>query len=113
MIEKVDVKVNIVMIDFGDDSENENESLNQIKTKKLLSQLEESSTNVRVLTNKMANEINKQFRKKKVTPTVKYRGPLILTPNLWIDVCAYTKSAKVHIPSLQKYSLVSEFCNVI
>jgi hypothetical protein len=110
MIEREDVKVNIVMIDFGDESSDREETKNQIKTKNLLKQLEESTGNVRVLTNKMANEINKQFRKKKVTPTVKYRGPLIITPNLYIDVCAYTKTAKVHIPSLQKYSLISDFC---
>ena len=105
MIENNDIKVNIIIIE-----EDNNPNKNQIKTNNLLKELETRCKNVSVFNNKMANEINKRFRKKKVNPTVKYRGPLIITPNLYIDVCVYTKTSKVHIPSLKKYSLVSEFC---
>jgi hypothetical protein len=115
LINDYDVKVNIVTVDFYNDLDDEEsdvsqESKNQKQTKKIIKKLTEMSDNVKVFNNKMASVISKQFRKKRVTPVCKYRGPLILTPNLYIDVCAYTKTTKVHIPSLKKYSLATEFC---
>jgi hypoxanthine-guanine phosphoribosyltransferase len=118
MINDNDVKVNIITIDFFndlDDNEEDtgNETKNQKATKNVLKKLCDLSDNVKVFNNKMASVIAKQFRKKRVTPVCKYRGPLILTPNLYIDICAYTKTSKVHIPSLKKYSLATEYCKII
>jgi hypothetical protein len=64
---------------------------------------------VKVFTASQAAQIQNQFRKKKINPVVKYRGPLRLTPNLSLDVNVYVKSTEVRIPSLKKYSLASDF----
>jgi hypothetical protein len=115
MINHHDVKVNIVTIDFfndldDDESDVDKETKNQKQTKNVLRKLSEMSSNVKVFNNKMASEIAKQFRKKKVNPVSKYRGPLIITPELYIDVSVFTKTARVNIPSLKKYSLATKYC---
>jgi ATP-dependent DNA helicase 2 subunit 2 len=56
----------------------------------------------------MSNAINKQFKKKKISPVSKFRGPMILTPSVFIDVAVYTKTIKVDLPSLKKHSLATE-----
>ena len=63
-----------------------NESENQKKTKKYLKELSESTENVKLFTSTMANYIYHQFKKKKINPTTKFRGPLIITPNLSLDI---------------------------
>ena len=61
----------------------------------------EVSENVRIFTAKMADTIYKQFRKKKINPVSKFRGPLILTPSVYLDVAVYSKVSKVEVPSLK------------
>jgi len=75
--------------------------------------LAEKSDNVRIFTAEMANSIQKQFRKKKISPITKFRGPLILTEDLYIDVAVYTKTNKVDLPLLKKQSLATEFSEYI
>ena len=41
----------------------------------------------------MANYIYHQFKKKKINPTTKFRGPLIITSNLSLDIMIYTKTS--------------------
>lgn len=118
LISHNDVKVNIVAVDFfhelNDEDEEQDSSIiketeNQKLTKKYLKELMERTDNVKVFTSKMASLINKQFKKKKINPVTKYRGPLIVTPELYIDICVYTKTSKVNIPSLKKYSTATDF----
>jgi len=117
MLNSNDIKVNIIAVNFfkelDDDEEEEetsvNESKNQKLTKEVLNELSEQSSHLRIFTAKMASSIQKQFRKKKVSPITKFRGPLILTPNLYIDVAVYTKTSKVDVPSLKKQSLATDY----
>jgi hypothetical protein len=102
-----------------DDEENNSNNIknkdtkNQKLTNECLKTLSENSKYVRVFTSKMATTINKQFKKKKVHPVTKYRGPLIITPKLFIDVAVYGKTSKVTLPSLKKYSLAAEYSKII
>ena len=73
--------------------------------------LQDNTENVKLFTATTANDIYHQFKKKKINPTTKFRGPLIITPNLHIDVMIYTKTSVQTIPSLKKYSLVAEYTN--
>jgi ATP-dependent DNA helicase 2 subunit 2 len=113
-----DVKINVIAIDFFHEIEEEEgmdvegakkETKNQIKTKEVLKDLSEETENVKIFTSRMAESIYKQFKKKKISPVTKFRGPLIITPNLYIDVAVYTKTSKVDIPSLKKQSLAVEY----
>ena len=129
-LEENNVNVNVICVDFyseldEDEVEEEdgnikekddinmdsNESENQKKTKKYLKELSESTENVKLFTSTMANYIYHQFKKKKINPTTKFRGPLIITPNLSLDIMVYTKTSNQTIPSLKKYSLVAEYSN--
>jgi ATP-dependent DNA helicase 2 subunit 2 len=85
------------------------ETNNQQKTKNVLKSLINITDNVKVFTAKMAESIYNQFRKKKVNVVTKYRGPLILTPSLHLEVAVFTKTSKIEVPSLKKHSLVTEF----
>lgn len=111
-----DIKVNVIAIDFFHEVEDEEDSTslkretkNQSETADVLRKLMEGSDNIKVFTAKMASQIYKQFRKKKVNPVAKFRGPLVLTPSLYLDVAVYAKTAKENLPSLKKYSLAAEF----
>ena len=120
-----DIKVNIIAVDFfselDEDDEEESEeddvkmkegdkdSSNQIDTKNALKKLVDKTDNVKIFTARMANYIYHQFRKKKINPVTKFRGPLILTPNLSLDVMVYTKTTTQNLPSLSKYSLATPF----
>lgn len=85
-------------------------SKNQLRTKIAITNLlEDCPDQIKVFTAKQASQIQNQFRKKKVNPVVKYKGPLKITPNLSLDVNVYVKSSEVRMPSLQKYSLASNF----
>lgn len=112
------IKVNIIAINFFDDVQDDEEdpelfeslNENQKKSRTALRELmAECKDNVKVFSAKMAQQIYKQFRKKRVNPTTKYRGSLRITGNLSLDVCVYTKTTTVRLPSLKKYSLVSDF----
>lgn len=85
------------------------ESKNQQASKKALKALMSLSPNVKVFTAKMASAIYKQFRKKRIKPYVKYRGPLYVSDNLYLDVNVFSKTVKSEIPSLKKFSKVSEY----
>lgn len=119
-----EIKINIIAINFFSEIEKEdkeeednemkvdeddNETDDQKNTKQAIKELMSLSENVKVFTSTMANYIYRQFRKKKVNPTTKFRGPLILTPNVSIDVAVYTKTYTQNLPSLKKYSLTTEY----
>lgn len=118
-----DIKVNIIAVDFfaeldKEDDEEEGddemevekpESKNQQQTKHLLQYLAKYTDNVKIFTARMANYIYHQFKKKKINPVTKFRGPLIITPNLSLDVMVYTKTYAQPLPSLKKYSLTAEY----
>lgn len=91
-----------------EENKSSNETRNQQQTVSSLKKLIEYSENVRIFTANMAESIYKQFKKKKVNPVSKFRGPLILTPSVYIDVAVYGKTAKVDVPSLKKHSLATE-----
>ena len=70
-IDKNEIKINIICIDFfnelDDDDENvnmNNETKNQMKTKKLLKFLENKTKNIKIFTSNQANYIYHQFKKK-------------------------------------------------
>ena len=92
----------------GEDKIN-NESKNQKKTKELLKILQENTENVKLFTATTANDIYHQFKKKKINPVAKFRGPFIITPNLSLDVMVYSKTTQTTIPSLKRYSKVAEY----
>jgi ATP-dependent DNA helicase 2 subunit 2 len=119
MLRGNDVKVNFIAIDFFREIENDGEeedsmsetikeTPNQQAVKAAFKQLAEEEKNVKIFTATQAEHIYQQFRKKKVSPVVKFRGPLILTNNTKINVWGYAKTAKVNIPSLKKQSLAAE-----
>jgi len=97
------------------DSNNNNiiakETENQRATKKALKALISLSPNVKVFTAKMASAIYKQFRKKRIKPYVKYRGPLYFSDNFYLDINVFSKTVKSDIPSLKKFSKVTEYSN--
>ena len=114
MINNFNVKVNIIAINFFEEIEEEyegsiQESENQKETKKILKNLINLSPNVKVFTSKMASSIHKQFRKKRISPYVKYRGPLYFSENLFFDVNVFSKTVKSDIPSLKSFSLAAEY----
>ena len=85
------------------------ESENQKETKELLKILQSNTDNVKLFTATTANDIYHQFKKRKINPTTKFRGPFIITPNLSLDVMVYSKTTSQNIPSLKKYSRAVEF----
>ena len=103
--------------DEEDDEEKNNEkkekesgeSKNQRKTKELLKVLQSNTDNVKIFTAKTANDIYHQFKKRKINPTTKFRGPFIISPNLSLDVMVYSKTTSQKIPSLKKFSRVVEY----
>lgn len=118
LITSNDIKINIIAINFfkeldledGEVLEEDTDTKEQKNTKDCLNQLlEKCSDQVKIFSAEQAQTIQNQFRKKKVNPVVKYRGPLKITPNLSLDVCVYVKSSIVQIPSLKKYSKNTEF----
>lgn len=118
MINAQNIKVNIIAINFFQEMDEEfedniQESENQEETKLVLKRLMSLSSNVKVFTSKMANSIHKQFRKKRISPYVKYRGPLYFTENLFIDVNVFSKTVKSNIPCLKSFSLNAEYSNKI
>ena len=86
-----------------------NETDNQKETKELLKILKSNTDNVKLFTATTANDIYHQFKKRKINPTTKFRGPFIITPNLSLDVMVYSKTTSQNIPSLKKYSKAVEF----
>ena len=131
-INEHEVKVNIICVGFNEEldkeDENEpngkeeekdkkekeeedksNESENQKKTKELLKILQSNTDNVKLFTATTANDIYHQFKKKKINPVAKFRGPFIISPNLSLDVMVYSKTSPSMIPSLKRYSKVAEF----
>lgn len=118
-IDKNEIKINIICIDFFNELDNDeeddeniqmsNETKNQQKTKKLLKFLEQKTKNIKIFTSNQANYIYHQFKKKKISPVTKFRGPLIISPELSIDVMIYTKTTQTNLPSLKKYSKVTPF----
>ena len=130
-INEHDVKVNIICVGFNeeldkddeddskdnidekmdkeDDDKNNTESTNQKKTKELLKILQSNTENVKLFTATTANDIYHQFKKKKINPVAKFRGPFIITPNLSLDVMVYSKTTPTLIPSLKRYSKVAEY----
>jgi len=85
------------------------ESINQIKTKELLRLISKETDNVKIFSATTANDIYHQFKKKRISPSTKYRGPLQISPNLSLDVMVYAKTVPQNIPSLKKYSKTVEF----
>jgi hypothetical protein len=117
MINNFNVKVNIIAINFFEEieeefSDNFLETDNQKETKNVLKKLIKMSPNVKVFTSNMANSIHKQFRKKRISPYVKYRGPLYFTENLFFDVNVFSKTVKSDIPSLKSFSLAAEYSKI-
>jgi len=128
-INENDVKVNIICVGFNEeldkddeddskenegkmdkeDGEENTESDNQKKTKELLNILQSNTENVKLFTATTANDIYHQFKKKKINPVAKFRGPFIITPNLSFDVMTYSKTTPASIPSLKRYSKVAEY----
>ena len=90
-------------------NDNNNESENQKETKDLLKILQSNTENVKVFTATTANDIYHQFKKRKINPTTKFRGPFIISPNLSLDVMVYSKTTTQNIPSLKKYSKAVEY----
>lgn len=118
LIKQNDVKVNIICINFynelnledGEVMEEDTDNKQQQETKHCLQQLlEKCDEQIKIFSAEQAQSIQNQFRKKKINPVVKYRGPLKITPNLSLDVCIYVKSSVVGIPALKKYSKNTEF----
>ena len=116
-IDKNDIKMNIICVDFFDELENDDdenipmstETKSQQNTKKLLKSLEQKTKNIKIFTSNQANYIYHQFKKKKISPVTKFRGPLIISPQLQLDVMIYTKTTQTNLPSLKKYSKVTPF----
>ena len=126
-----DVKINIICVGFfeeldQDDEEEEKdkdkieeenekdkkvneESENQKETKELLKVLQSNTDNVKLFTATTANDIYHQFKKRKINPVTKFRGPFIISPNLSLDVMVYSKTTSQNIPSLKKYSKAVEY----
>ena len=88
---------------------NDNESENQKETKEMLKILQSNTENVKLFTATTANDIYHQFKKRKINPTTKFRGPFIISPNLSLDVMVYSKTTTQNIPSLKKYSKAVEY----
>ena len=119
--EKVNEENNDEKIEEDIDEENEennqrkkkqkinDESENQKENKELLKILQSNTENVKLFTATTANDIYHQFKKKKINPTTKFRGPFIISPNLSLDVMVYSKTTPQHIPSLKKYSKAVEY----
>ena len=95
------------------DKENTNsinkETKNQKKTKELLKILQSNTDNVKLFTATTANDIYHQFKRKKINPVAKFRGPFIISPNLSLDVMVYSKTTPALIPSLKRFSKVAEY----
>ena len=127
-----DIKINIICVGFfeeldQDEEEEENdkdkieeednnkkqkineESENQKETKDLLKVLQSNTDNVKLFTATTANDIYHQFKKRKINPVTKFRGPFIISPNLSLDVMVYSKTSSQNIPSLKKYSKAVEY----
>ena len=92
-----------------DEKNENNESENQKSIKEKLKILQENTENVKLFTATTANDIYHQFKKKKINPVSKFRGPFIISPNLSLDVMVYSKTAQALIPSLKRYSKVAEY----
>ena len=92
-----------------DETNKNNESENQKNIKEKLKILQENTENVKLFTATTANDIYHQFKKKKINPVSKFRGPFIISPNLSLDVMVYSKTAQALIPSLKRYSKVAEY----
>ena len=93
----------------GNNNKINDESNNQKETKDLLKILQSNTDNVKLFTATTANDIYHQFKKRKINPVPKFRGPFIISPNLSLDVMVYTKTTPQHIPSLKKYSKAVEY----
>ena len=127
-----DIKINIICVGFfeeldQDEEEEENdkdkieeednnkkqkineESENQKETKDLLKVLQSNTDNVKLFTATTANDIYHQFKKRKINPVTKFRGPFIISQNLSLDVMVYSKTSSQNIPSLKKYSKAVEY----
>jgi hypothetical protein len=125
MINASDIRVNVIAINFFNETDQDSEdtvndinqiikeSENQKATKKVLKNLISLSSNVKVFTAKMASAIYKKFRKKRIKPYVKYRGPLYISDNLYLDVNVFSKTVKSEIPSLKKFSKNTEYSKFI
>ena len=122
------IKVNIICVGFYEELDEEdeeegkneeeeekdkkkinNESENQKETKELLKVLQSNTDNVKLFTATTANDIYHQFKKRKINPTTKFRGPFIITPNLSLDVMVYSKTSSQPIPNLKKFSKAVEY----
>ena len=121
-INDLEIKVNIICVgfneelDYDDEEDEENKkniknSPNQEKTKQYLKLLTKNTNNIKLFTATTANDIYHQFKKKKINPTTKFRGPLIITPNLSLDVMVYSKTTTQNIPPLKKFSKGVKFSN--
>lgn len=119
-----DIKVNVICVGFfeeiDDEEENDEENVNmaknradetenQIKTKEKLKLLMKETENIKIFSATTANVIYHQFKKKKISPTTKYRGLFNISPNLSLDVMVYAKTVPQNIPSLKKYSKTVDF----
>ena len=65
--------------------------------------------NVKLFTATTANDIYHQFKRKKINPVAKFRGPFIISPNLSLDVMVYSKTTPALSPSLKRFSKVAEY----
>ena len=82
-IDKNDIKMNIICVDFFDELENDDdenipmstETKSQQNTKKLLKTLEQKTKNIKIFTSNQANYIYHQFKKKKNQPRHKIPRP--------------------------------------
>ena len=95
--------------DINEQNNINKESQNQKKTKELLKILQDNTDNVKLFTATTANDIYHQFKRKKINPVAKFRGPFIISPNLSLDVMVYSKTTQTLIPSLKRYSKVAEY----
>lgn len=118
LMEENDVRINLICIGFnkkidleeGEVLEEDNDNKIQKAFVDCIDSLEEvSNGRLQIISATQASDIQNDFRKKKVNPSVKYRGALKLTPNLSLDVNVFVKTVETKIPSLKKFSKVSDY----
>eukprot|EP01132_Coremiostelium_polycephalum_P004803 gene4803-5989_t len=106
---KIDVKLNIIGIDFTDEEEVQNKINKSAKEKNeiLLREFAESVNGVLVPV-KQALEIMSFFRSQSVLQRTSFRGNFQISPELQIPLWGYVKTKIQTLPTLKKISTVSQ-----
>lgn len=113
-----DVRINLICIGFnkkidleeGEILEEDTDNKTQKAFVECIDSLdEESNGRLQIISATQASNIQNDFRKKRINPSVKYRGALKITPNLSLDINVFVKTAETKIPSLKKFSKVSDY----